>query len=200
MATAAGAEHIATAHTADDQAETLLLRLLLGGGLDGLAGIPERSADGRVVRPLLAVSRADLERFAAARGLAWREDASNASPRYARNRLRRAPARAGLQPAPAQRARGSCRHNAGLGGLLGVAGGSTRLEEGWLRIDAKVGGCRRSPRANALARRRGPWARHLERMEFPGAPGSRSAPGRSTRTRANQGLGPRPGRRINQRC
>lgn len=84
-----GAERIATAHHADDQAETLLLRLLRGTGPDGLAGIPERSPDGRVVRPLLAATRAEIERFAAGRGLVWREDASNASPRYARNRLRR---------------------------------------------------------------------------------------------------------------
>jgi tRNA(Ile)-lysidine synthase len=79
---------VATAHTADDQAETVLLRLLRGTGPDGLAGIPERSHGGRVVRPLLAVCRPELEAWARARGLAWREDASNASPRYARNRLR----------------------------------------------------------------------------------------------------------------
>jgi tRNA(Ile)-lysidine synthase len=88
MARDAGADCVATAHSADDQAETVLLRLLRGSGPDGLAGIPERSPDGRVVRPLLGVSRAEIERFAAARGLRWREDASNASPRYARNRLR----------------------------------------------------------------------------------------------------------------
>jgi len=89
MAERAGAECLATAHTADDQAETVLLRILRGTGPDGLAGIPERSPDGRIARPLLGVTRAEIERFAAARGLVWREDASNASPRYARNRLRR---------------------------------------------------------------------------------------------------------------
>jgi tRNA(Ile)-lysidine synthase len=89
MAGRVGAECIATAHHADDQAETLLLRLLRGTGPDGLAGIPERSPDGGIVRPLLAATRAEIERFAAGRGLVWREDASNASPRYARNRLRR---------------------------------------------------------------------------------------------------------------
>jgi tRNA(Ile)-lysidine synthase len=80
---------IATAHTTDDQAETVLLRLLRGTGPDGLAGIPERSPDGRIVRPLLHVTRAQIVGFAAERGLAWREDASNESPAYARNRLRR---------------------------------------------------------------------------------------------------------------
>ena len=89
IAEAAGAERIATAHTLDDQAETVLLRLLRGSGPSGLGGIPERSPDGRIVRPLLAVSRAEIERFALARGLLWREDASNRDPAYARARLRR---------------------------------------------------------------------------------------------------------------
>ena len=83
-----GAERIATAHTADDQAETVLLRLLRGSGPDGLRGIPERSDDGVIVRPLLAVSRSELTAWALARGLTWREDASNARSEYARNRLR----------------------------------------------------------------------------------------------------------------
>ena len=83
-----GASCVATAHTADDQAETVLLRLLRGTGPDGLAGIPERSPDGRIARPLLGTSRAEVERFAAAQGIAWREDGSNASGPYARNRLR----------------------------------------------------------------------------------------------------------------
>ena len=83
-----GADRIATAHHADDQAETVLLRLLRGSGPDGLGGIPERSRDGRIVRPLLGVSRAELEAYARARGLRWREDSSNTSPHYARNRLR----------------------------------------------------------------------------------------------------------------
>jgi tRNA(Ile)-lysidine synthase len=88
LAAGLGAERIATAHTADDQAETVLLRLLRGSGPDGLGGIPERSPDGMIVRPLLGVSRRELETFALSRGLVWREDASNAKPEYARNRLR----------------------------------------------------------------------------------------------------------------
>lgn len=88
MAAELGASRIATAHHADDQAETVLLRLLRGTGPDGLAGIPERSPDGVLVRPLLRIPRAEIQKYAEARGLSWREDASNASPRYARNRLR----------------------------------------------------------------------------------------------------------------
>jgi len=89
MAEAAGARWIATAHTADDQAETVLLRLLRGAGPDGLGGIPERSPDGRILRPLLGVSREEVLAHARGRGIAWREDASNARDAYARNRLRR---------------------------------------------------------------------------------------------------------------
>lgn len=83
-----GAERIATAHTADDQAETVLLRLLRGTGPDGLGGIPERSADGCLVRPLLSVTREQIQGFAGERRIEWREDASNGRPDYARNRLR----------------------------------------------------------------------------------------------------------------
>ena len=88
LADASGSQRIATGHTADDQAETVLLRLLRGSGPDGLAGIPERSGDGRVVRPLLGVARRQIESFARERGLRWREDPSNADPRHTRNRLR----------------------------------------------------------------------------------------------------------------
>lgn len=89
MAEGAGARHIATAHNRDDQAETVLMRLLRGGGPDALGGIPERSPDGRIVRPLLSVARDVIEAYALEQGLDWREDASNASDRYTRNRLRR---------------------------------------------------------------------------------------------------------------
>jgi tRNA(Ile)-lysidine synthase len=82
MARAAGAERIATAHTADDQAETVLLRVLRGTGPSGLAGIPASSRRGRVVRPLLRVFRAEVETFARERGLSWREDPSNRSERW----------------------------------------------------------------------------------------------------------------------
>ena len=88
-AEALGADVIATGHTQDDQAETVLLRLLRGAGPDGLAGIPERSPDGGIVRPLLGVSRSEIEAFARREGLEWREDPSNRSPAYARSRLRR---------------------------------------------------------------------------------------------------------------
>jgi tRNA(Ile)-lysidine synthase len=83
-----GAERLATAHTLDDQAETVLLRLLRGTGPDGLGGIPERSPDGFLVRPLLRVAREEILAYATAQGLSWREDRSNADPVFARARLR----------------------------------------------------------------------------------------------------------------
>jgi len=83
-----GADLVATGHNADDQAETVLLRVLRGTGPAGLMGIPARSEDGGVVRPLLRVSRREIETWARERGLSWREDSSNRSLGYARNRLR----------------------------------------------------------------------------------------------------------------
>lgn len=83
-----GCTAIATAHHAGDQAETLLLRLLRGTGPDGLAGMRPRSDDGRFIKPLLALSPAALEHWAKTRALVWHEDASNADPRFERNRVR----------------------------------------------------------------------------------------------------------------
>ena len=81
-----GAARVATAHTADDQAETVLMRLLEGAGPRGLAGIaPVR---GLYIRPLLGARRADIEAYLRARGLAWVEDASNRDLRFLRNRIR----------------------------------------------------------------------------------------------------------------
>ena len=77
---------IAVGHTQDDQAETFLLRLIRGAGPAGLAGIRPRS--GRVIRPLLDISRSDLRDYAAAHGLRCREDSSNADPHIPRNRIR----------------------------------------------------------------------------------------------------------------
>ncbi len=88
LAGEAGCARIATAHTLDDQAETVLLRLLRGAGPSALGGIPEQSPDGRIVRPLLGVTRTGVERYAKQRGLSWREDASNRDPAFARVRMR----------------------------------------------------------------------------------------------------------------
>lgn len=81
-----GADAILTAHHADDQAETLLFRMARGTGLPGLAGIPARR--GPLVRPLLAFTRDELHAYARACGIRWRDDPTNRSERYARNRIR----------------------------------------------------------------------------------------------------------------
>lgn len=77
---------VLVAHTRDDQAETLLLRLLRGAGATGLGGMRPRSAD--VVRPLLGVSRREVLAHLRQRDLAWREDPSNADTALRRNRVR----------------------------------------------------------------------------------------------------------------
>ena len=81
-----GASAIAVAHTRDDQAETLLLRLLRGSGSSGLGAMRPRS--GELLRPLLAVPRREVLAYLAERGLAWREDPSNRELGFARNRVR----------------------------------------------------------------------------------------------------------------
>jgi tRNA(Ile)-lysidine synthase len=85
-ARAARAGAIATAHTADDQLETLLMRLSRGTGLAGLSGM--RARHGVWIKPLLHATRADVERDLRQHGLSWCEDASNASPAFMRNRIR----------------------------------------------------------------------------------------------------------------
>jgi tRNA(Ile)-lysidine synthase len=83
-----GGHRIATGHQADDQAETVLFRILRGTGIRGLAGIPARR--GRVVRPLLPFRRAALADYLEAEGISYLEDPSNRDPRWERARLRQA--------------------------------------------------------------------------------------------------------------
>lgn len=80
------ADVIALAHHKNDLAETMLFQLARGSGLRGLLGISPRS--GPYVRPLLCLTRAEIETFLRERGLSFREDATNADPAYSRNRIR----------------------------------------------------------------------------------------------------------------
>jgi len=82
---AQGADY-ATGHTASDQAETVLYRLAVSPGRRALLGMEPRR--GRLVRPLLEVTRAETREYCSSRGLDWVEDASNADPRFARARVR----------------------------------------------------------------------------------------------------------------
>jgi tRNA(Ile)-lysidine synthase len=79
---------VASGHTASDQVETILYRLAASPGRRALLGIPAR--DGRLIRPLLGVTRAQTHEYCRERGLRWREDASNENEQYARTRVRNA--------------------------------------------------------------------------------------------------------------
>jgi len=89
-------DKIATGHTLDDQAETVLMRVTRGTGTRGLGGIYPRveledeygEAPGEVVRPLLSIRRHELEQFLQDLGQSWREDSSNRDPKFTRNRVR----------------------------------------------------------------------------------------------------------------
>jgi tRNA(Ile)-lysidine synthase len=91
MAARSGADRVATAHTADDQAETVLLRLARGAGLRGLSGMPARGVvrGVKVVRPFLGVTREQVLDYAGRHGLAFHIDSTNLSSRAARNFVRR---------------------------------------------------------------------------------------------------------------
>jgi tRNA(Ile)-lysidine synthase len=89
---------LATGHTLDDQAETVMMKLLRGAWTEGIGGIspevqgqgpkPEGQGKARIVRPLLGVRRAEVEEFLCSRGQAWREDATNQDVSLTRNRVR----------------------------------------------------------------------------------------------------------------
>ena len=90
VAAEVGAAAIATGHTLDDQAETVLIRLIRGSGLEGLAGIPpvRQSETARVIRPMLEVTRDEILAYLESIGAEWREDATNRDPEMLRNRIR----------------------------------------------------------------------------------------------------------------
>jgi len=79
-------DYILTAHHADDNLETFLINFTRGTGLNGLTGIPE--INGNIARPLLPFSRETIEAYAKSENIAWREDSSNSSRKYLRNKLR----------------------------------------------------------------------------------------------------------------
>jgi tRNA(Ile)-lysidine synthase len=79
-------DYVLTAHHADDNLETFLINLSRGTGLDGLTGIPAQNDI--VIRPLLPFTRQEIEEYATQNKLSWREDSSNASDKYLRNKIR----------------------------------------------------------------------------------------------------------------
>ena len=127
-AESAGATKIATGHTMTDQAETVLMRLMRGTGLAGLAGIAPLAAGPPcpVIRPLLDIPGPDLRAWLAARDIPFREDASNRDPRFLRNRIRR-------ELLPELEDRFEPRIVAHLARLAGLAREDEELLEGFVR-------------------------------------------------------------------
>ncbi len=83
-----GFDKIATGHNADDNAETILLNLFRGAGVQGLSGIPVYREDKKIIRPLLFASRSEIEQYATHEQLPFRTDSSNAKDLYTRNFIR----------------------------------------------------------------------------------------------------------------
>jgi len=149
---------IATAHTADDQLETVLMRLARGTGLTGLGGM--RPRHGAWLKPALGATRFEIERDLVAARIAWREDASNHERAFLRNRIRLdvVPALlAAISPPPHRIAEA----RAGLARRVAAAAGEAR------------GGARLAARAArpALARRLSPGARSVDARGLGSRPG-----------------------------
>lgn len=138
-------ECLVTAHHADDQAETRLLRVLRGTGIDGLAGMPaERPLGrGRLIRPLLTFSRAAITAYALEQGLTWIDDPSNRSDAFDRNFLRES-----VLPLLEERWPDVPSRLARLGGH---AGDAVRLLDRYAREDLNRAGAPR-PEVEALRR------------------------------------------------
>ncbi|WP_029010381.1 tRNA lysidine(34) synthetase TilS [Azospirillum halopraeferens] len=138
-----GILHLLLAHHRDDQAETVLLRLSRGSGIDGLAGMAPLRWEGpvRVVRPLLDVPRTSLEATCRAFGQPWIEDPSNRSAAYARGRLRAVAPLLSAEGLSADRlcdtARRAARARRALEEATAVllADAAEVFPEGWLRLD-----------------------------------------------------------------
>ncbi len=137
----ADGERVLTAHHRDDQLETVLIQLLRGSGLAGLAAMPARAAlgGGWLLRPLLGFDRAELAAYAHGHGLAWHEDPMNAGLRFDRAWLRQRvlPALRERWPAAAATVARSSRHVAEAARLLeevAVADAAGVLEAGRLSI------------------------------------------------------------------
>lgn len=163
---------VATAHTLNDQAETLLFRLARGCGARGAGGIPPRRGVYR--RPFLAIGRADTEDICRQAGIAWREDATNRQQDYARNRLRSQalPALLAANGGALEAMGRFCGQMRELSGYLEARGeillGEAALEgERWdARTLAEAPAPERQAALQLLARGRfEPEARHLEEME-----------------------------------
>jgi tRNA(Ile)-lysidine synthase len=124
LASRAGCPFVATAHHAGDQLETMLMAMLRGAGIGGLAGMPASRALGRrgvlLVRPMLGIGRADAERLCTLAGVGWATDPTNADISRFRAALRHGPLRAleAMRPGGAARAAELAEHLREVGDLL----------------------------------------------------------------------------------
>ena len=149
---------VALAHTADDQAETVLMRLIRGAGVTGLAAIPfSRTVEGvRIVRPLLEVWRHEILDYLGEAGLRHRDDASNADVRFLRNRVRH-------ELLPLLQRAYNPKMKAALAQLAEHSRSDTAFLEGaatrvWKRMAKRVG-------ANGVAVAVGPFRRQPEALQ-----------------------------------
>lgn len=146
-----GADHLLTAHHADDQAETILFRLARGSGIAGLAGMPAavRRGDITHLRPLLAVPKEALVGLCRSRGQAYFEDPSNADMSFARPRLRRLLrllAQEGLDAASLQRlGRRAARAELALEAATNTAREALKVTRGEGLFSAPIGALREAP-------------------------------------------------------
>lgn len=136
-AAARGLGAVALGHTQDDQAETLLMRLARGAGLDGLSGMADSRQQGGVLwlRPLLGLRREALRDWLRGQGIAWADDPSNDDPGYERVRVRRAIAALGLPvPALARSAAHLAEARAALAEAAVAAAAGASADRGMLRL------------------------------------------------------------------
>lgn len=117
---------VATAHNADDNAETVVMNLFRGAGVGGLAGIPPVRDEGRIVRPLLFATREEIAAYAAGEHVPYREDSSNAGDDYVRNFIRHQ-----ILPPVKERM------NPNIAATLGAAAEVFRELESYLRREAR---------------------------------------------------------------
>ena len=193
LARARGANRVALGHQADDQAETVLYRIVRGTGIAGLAGIPYRRDV--FVRPLLDVTRAQILRYLRRRSIAFVDDPSNADDRFARARIRHRilPALAAENPRVAEALRALAAAAGGRGGIgpdagvdretvsslsrraaatvarLASRGGTANVDvAGGRRVEISYGKVRVENRASAAAPRQGTGATSAVVIDGPG--------------------------------
>jgi len=150
-----GVDRIATAHTADDQAETVLMRLTRGAGIRGLRGILPARGDG-VIRPMLGVERRRLIEWLSAHGVGYRVDSSNADLRFRRNRIR-----AEVVPKLVE-----CDPSA----VRNIAAAATAARAAWEAVEGRVGEW-----LNKYALRVSPEIFHIEKAGLTGEGGVATA-------------------------